>query len=141
MDDQTLDRIDQLSEEGNIQCDEGNYQEAIQLWTEALDLVPTPQNVHAESLWLEASIGDAFFLLDDFTNALSHFEKAKHNIIENAYENPFIMLRLGQCYLEDNNSELAQEYLLRAYMMEGRDIFEDESPKYLTFIGNNIDLD
>lgn len=141
MDDQTLDRIDQLSEEGNIQCDEGNYQAAIRVWTEALDLVPSPQHVHAESLWLEASIGDAFFLLDDFDNALFHFEKAKQNIIENAYENPFIMLRLGQCYLEDNNSESAQEYLLRAYMMEGRDIFEDESPKYLKFLDDNIDLD
>jgi hypothetical protein len=51
------------------------------------------------------------------------------------------MLRLGQCYLEDNNTELAQEYLLRAYMMEGRDIFEEESPKYLKFLGDNIDLD
>ncbi len=79
--------------------------------------------------------------MDDFRNALSHFEKAKQNIIENAYENPFIMLRLGQCYLEDNNSESAQEYLLRAYMMEGRDIFDDESPKYLKFLDDNIDLD
>ncbi len=80
MDDQTLDRIDQLSEEGNIQCDEGNYQEAIRVWTEALDLVPSPQNVHAESLWLEASIGDAFFLMDDFRNALSHLKRQNRTL-------------------------------------------------------------
>lgn len=141
MDDQTLDRIDQLSEEGNAYCDEENYDQAIRVWSEALALIPKPQHVHVESLWLEASIGDAYFLQDDFENALPHFENAKNNIIENAYENPFIMLRLGQCYLESINTEAAQEYLLRAYMMEGKDIFEDESPKYFTFLSNTIDLD
>lgn len=141
MDDQTLDKIDQLSEEGNSYCDEENFREAIRVWTEALNLIPSPQNVHAESLWLEASIGDAYFLEDDFENALTHFENAKSNIIENAYENPFIMLRLGQCYLETANTESAQEYLLRAYMMEGKEIFEEESPDYFNFLADNVELD
>ncbi|MDF2516959.1 MAG: hypothetical protein K0R59_2255 [Sphingobacterium sp.] len=141
MDDQTLDKIDQLSEEGNAYCDEENFPEAIRVWTEALNLVPAPQNVHSESLWLEASIGDAYFLQDDFENALLHFENAKGNIIENAYENPFIMLRLGQCYLETANTESAQEYLLRAYMMEGKEIFEEESPNYFNFLADNVELD
>ncbi|WP_223580666.1 hypothetical protein [Sphingobacterium sp. GVS05A] len=141
MDDQILDKIDQLSEEGNAYCDEENFREAIRAWTEALNLIPSPQNVHAESLWLEASIGDAYFLEDDFENALPHFENAKGNIIENAYENPFIMLRLGQCYLETANTESAQEYLLRAYMMEGKEIFEEESPKYFNFLADNVELD
>lgn len=141
MDDKILDRIDQLSEEGNAYCDEEKYSEAIRVWSEALLLIPQPQHVHAESLWLEASIGDAYFLEDDFENALTHFENAKRNIIENAYENPFIMLRLGQCFLEAQNHESAQEYLLRAYMMEGKEIFEEESPKYFDFLADHITLD
>jgi len=141
MDDQILDKIDQLSEDGNAFCDQGNYQEAIRIWNEALNLIPQPRHLHAESLWLEASIGDAFFLQGDFQNALQHFENAKRNIIENAYENPFIMLRLGQCYLESADTEAAQEYLLRAYMMEEKEIFEEEPPKYFDFLADNIDLD
>lgn len=50
----------------------------------------------------------------------------------------FILLRLGQCFLETNNTEQAKEFLLRTYMIEGKAIFEEENEKYFQFLKANI---
>ena len=43
------------------------------------------------------------------------------------------MLRLGQCAYELGKQEAA-EYLMRAYMLAGEEIFEDEDEKYFNLI-------
>jgi tetratricopeptide (TPR) repeat protein len=138
--DEICDQIEDLSEKGNEYFEEENYQEAINIWEKALTKIPNPQNYYSESQWLETTIGDAFFHLGKHSKALEHFQNAKNNIEENAYENPFIMLRLGQTFLEKNNNEEAKEFLLRAYMFEGTEIFSEEDQKYFKFLNENIDL-
>lgn len=57
------------------------------------------------------------------------------------------MLRLGESCLELGDEKNALEYLLRAYMIEGEDIFtpdengEDNGTKYFDFLRSHIDLD
>lgn len=133
-------QIEALSEQGNDYMDEENYKEAMKVWKQALALIPNPQNAYAETQWLETSIGDAYFLSEDFMKALTHFQNAKNNLENNAYENPFIMLRLGQALLENQQPEEAKEYLLRAYMFEGKEIFKNDDEKYFTFLKQNVDL-
>lgn len=133
-------QIDELSEKGSEYFEEENYTEAIKVWQRALSIIPDPQNAYAESLWLETSIGDAYFLLVDYKKALAHLQNAKSNIETNAYENPFIMLRLGQALFENNLNEDAKEYLLRAYMVEGEEIFQSEDDKYFDFLKRNVQL-
>ncbi|EDM36673.1 hypothetical protein PBAL39_25435 [Pedobacter sp. BAL39] len=135
-----LDQIAALSESGNEYMDEDDFDAAVSMWEEALELIPDPQNTYAESVWLNASIGDAWFLQDDYESALAYFLLAKSNIEENTYQNPFIMLRLGQCYLEAGDTDLAKEFLLRAYMLDGESVFEGEDDKYLTFLKTYVDL-
>jgi len=139
--DEVCEQIDDLSEQGNEYFEDENYTEAIQIWKQALAFIPQPQNVYAESQWLETSIGDAYFLMDDFTQALEHFQNAKNNIEANAYENPFIMLRLGQTLLENQQPNEAKEYQLRAYMFDGEEIFENDDTKYLKFLKQNVELE
>jgi len=134
------DQIEALSEEGNEFFDDEEYENAINIWKKALALIPQPQNTFAESLWLETSIGDAYFMLGDHENAMPYFLNAKGNIEENAYENPFIMLRVGQLYFEAGDFENAKEYLLRAYMFEGKEIFEGSKEKYFEFLQENVEL-
>lgn len=138
--DEICDQIEELSEQGNEYIDHENYDEAIKTWKQALSLIPNPQNIYAETQWLETSIGDAYFLSGNHQNALKHFQNAKNNIEKNAYENPFIMLRLGQSLLENQQKEKAKEYLLRAYMFEGKEIFEDDDEKYFNFLKQNVEL-
>lgn len=136
-----LDQLEEFIALGNSYFDEEKFADAIHVWQKALLLIPSPQNGYAESQWLESSIGDAYFLIENFPEALDYFERAKGNIQEIAYENPFIMLRLGQCFLEDNQMEQAAEFLLRAYMLEGKEIFEDEDAKYFDFLETHVKLD
>ncbi len=138
--DKVYDQIDELSEKGNAYYDNENYAKAIKTWEQALALIPHPQNAYSESQWLETSIGDAYFLIEDYTNALKHLQCAKANIEESAYENPFIMLRMGQVLFEHKQIDEAKEYLLRAYMFEGEDIFEDEDEKYVAFLKQHVAL-
>ncbi|MNE84689.1 hypothetical protein D3C80_1816200 [compost metagenome] len=72
--------------------------------------------------------------------AMPHFLNAKNNLQENAYANPFIMLRVGQLYFEEDNLEQAKEYLLRAYMLDGAEIFEGSKEKYFEFLKENVKL-
>lgn len=135
-----IDQIEDLSGEGSDLFEDEEYEQAITLWKTALALIPQPQNNYSETLWLETSIGDAYYMMEDQKTAHEHFLRAKSNISENPYESPFLMMRLGQSYLDHNNTEEAIQYLLRAYAMEGEDIFEYEDEKYLKFLGENVDL-
>lgn len=134
--DEASEQIESLSEEGNEYFDDENYDKAIGVWKQALALIPNPQNTYAETLWLETSIGDAYFMMENHQDAFPHFLNAKSNI----EENPFIMLRVGQLYFEENDFEKAEEYLLRAYMFEGKEIFEGSKEKYFEFLKQNVEL-
>ena len=135
-----LAEIDRISEEGSELFDEGKYRQAISAWEKAFAFVPDPKNTFSQSLWLHSSIGDAWFLLKDFKQSAAHFFAAKSNVEENGYANPFIMLRLGQSYLELSDAANAKEYLLRAYALEGKELFNDEDPKYFDFLSKNVKL-
>lgn len=137
---EVLDRINELSELGNDHIDEEEFDSAVDAWEEALSLIPEPQNHYLESVWLNASVGDAYFLQDDFATALTFFLTAKSNVEENVYSNPFIMLRLGECYLELADEEKAKEFLLRAYLLDPEEIFEGEDEKYFDFLNRNVNL-
>ena len=73
------------------------------------------------------------------------FDKARGNLSGAGYGNPFIMLRLGECCLEIGDEKNAIEYLLRAYMMEGKEIFEpdengeDDGQKYFDFLRTHVE--
>lgn len=138
--DEISDQIEDLSEQGSELFDEENYSGAIECWTHALALLPKPQNIYSESLWLETSIGDAYFQLADFEQAIAHFINAKGNNEENGYDNAFIMLRLGQLYFEREQFDQAKEFLLRSYMLEGEEIFEEDK-KYFSFLKENVKLE
>ena len=52
------------------------------------------------------------------------------------------MLRLGESCLEIGDEKNATEYLLRAYMMEGKEIFkgEGDKQKYFEFLRTHVDI-
>ena len=52
--------------------------------------------------------------------------------------NPFVMLRFGQCCYELNKKEEAQEYLFRAYLLAGKEIFEEDDAKYFKCVEDII---
>ena len=76
---------------------------------------------------------DAHFLNGNYAAALSALEQAMR--CPDAIGNPFIHLRLGQTQFELGNKDRAADELMRAYMGAGAEIFAEEAPKYLEFLG------
>lgn len=72
-----------------------------------------------------------------YEEAYGYLFDAKSNISGEGRNNPFIMLRLGQCSYELGKED-ATEYLMMAYMMEGKELFEDEDEKYFERIKDLI---
>lgn len=134
--DEISEKIDDLAEQGNIFFDDEQYDKALDIWLKALSLIPSPHNCYAESVWFMTSVGDAYFMQDNFSKAHEYFENAYTNISGDGTFNPFIVMRLGQCCLEKDFKDKATEYLLRAYMLDS-EVFEYEEPKYIDFLKEN----
>lgn len=125
-------KILSLCELGDSLVDKSNYDEAISKYLEALALVPVPKDIWEASTWIYTAIGDTCFIKGDYQKAKDFMYDAVN--CPDGFSNPFILLRLGQSLQESGDNEKAKEYLLRAYMLEGHKIFEDEDDKYFNLI-------
>lgn len=133
-------RLDELAEAGNAFCDTEEYEKALEVWQEALSLIPSPRQAYGESMWFEASVGYLYFVWEEYETALACFERAQGNLTGQGYGNPFVMLMMGETCLELGDEAAAEEYLLRAYMLDGAEVFEGQNPKYFDFLREHVDL-
>lgn len=108
------------------------YDEAINKYDEALSLIPDPKDQWDASLWIYVALGDAFFLKRDYKSSIEYFYNAIN--VPEGITNPFILLRLGQSLYEIGDNKKSTEYLLKAFMLEGDNIFRDEDEKYFKLI-------
>lgn len=139
-------KIEELYEKGNQLEREERYEEALQAWQEGYALIPVDSRLGLEMTnQFLAAIGDIYFLRKGmYQEAYEYFDAARGY---GGYGNPFIMLRLGECCLEIGDEKNATEYLMRAWMMEGKKIFEpdengeDDGSKYYEFLRSQVDLE
>ncbi len=111
---------------------EGNTNDAYRKYKEALDIIPEPKTSYETATWIFVSIGDLYFKNQQYDMARDYFFEAKN--CPNGVSNPYVLFRLGQSLVETNDIEQAKEFLLRAYMLVGDDIFWDEDEKYYDVI-------
>ncbi|WP_175963899.1 tetratricopeptide repeat protein [Burkholderia pyrrocinia] len=128
------DELDALSEQGNVLCDASKFDEAIQRWSAALELLPEPRVDWEAYTWLSASIGDAQYQLEEFDAARQSFFDALNG--PGGQENPFVHYRLGQSQVRLGDEEQGVASLLKAYMLDGDEIFDEdgEGEKYLQML-------
>ena len=132
LNDKTYNEIVTLSEQGDELVDCKELLEAIEKYNNALELLPNPKYIWEASTWIYTAIGDTYFLNNQFQEALDFlFESLK---CPDGLENPFVLLRIGECFYELKGFDKAKEYLLQAYMYDGMDIFEGEDVKYFDVI-------
>ena len=130
-------RLDELCAKGDCLAEEQNYPDAIKTYWEAWDLLPDPKTDWEAATWILAAVGDANFHAGDFVAGRDNLASAMH--CPDAIGNPFIHLRLGQCQFELGDMDRAADNLARAYLQEGKRIFEDDDPKYLAFIKSKLE--
>lgn len=126
--------VERLAESGNGSYEDDQLEEALIVWNRALEVIPDPKFKYDEALWLYTSIADVEFELAQYENAFQSFQAAYKS--PGGVENPFICLRLGQLYLKMGDQRRSIEYLLRAYMLDGEDVFEGEPPNLLETLRN-----
>ena len=129
--------VDDYAKEGDALCDQGKLSEAIEIWKQGLASLPEPINAQSEAVWFQVSIGDTYFMQGQYERAYGYLLEAKSNLSGEGATNPFVMMRLGQSAYELGKDD-SREYLLRAYMLEGEGIFEEENEKYLESIKDLI---
>lgn len=135
LDDELYEKISEMSELGNSFMDDGEYPSALNIFEEALSLLPAPCNTWEAYTWLKAGIADALFCMKDYEHAIEALHDAM-NGPEGAF-NPFIMMRLGQSLHEQGKPE-GVDYLCKAYMLEGEEIFSEEDGKYLNLVKHSL---
>lgn len=132
LNDKVYDKIQKKCDRGNELAGSEQYQEALTEFREALELLPEPNYIWEAATWLYGSIGDMYFQLKKYSPSLDSFMQAQK--CPDGLGNPFICVRIGECFFELGNIERAKQYLMQAYMLEGEEIFLDAEPKYLALI-------
>ncbi|ROZ77171.1 tetratricopeptide repeat protein [Ramlibacter sp. WS9] len=130
----TLEEVRRLSAAGDADAKRGQLSEAVAKYWAAWDLLPEPRTEWEAATWLLAAIGDANFRSGDFAVGRDNLSKAMR--CPSGSGNAFLHARLGQCQFELGAHDSAAEELMRAYMAAGSEIFAEEHPKYLRFLGS-----
>lgn len=112
--------IQDLADQGNVAIDQGRLGDAITLWQSALQLLPTPASQWQAAFWLYASMGEAYYQLELFDEAIVVLNQALTS--PESKENPYPYYMLGKCHWRLEH-ERAAEYLLQAYELDGQGIF------------------
>ncbi len=132
-------RMDELCAQGDAGLDSGNFDEALDAYLSALRLIPEPQEDWQAATWITMAIGETFYFMGDFVNAMKMMELAV--VCPDGLGNPAIHLRLGQISFELGDRRRAADELTRAYMGGGEEIFDDEDSRYWEFLRTVIVID
>ena len=124
--------VDNLCREGDRFAGVDQFDDAIEKYQAAWDLLPAPQNRWPTATWILVSVGDAYFGLKKYDTGSEILLDALD--YPDGEANPFLYLRLGQCLLENGQLNDAADALEEAFRRGGESLFEDEDPKYLTFV-------
>ena len=125
------DEVDRLAEVGNEALEAGDWQTAVEAWTEGLALVPEPKSLYEATMWFCASLADAYWTAGQYDLVVDFAQQAMD---ASDGGNGFVWLRLGQGQLELGQRDAAADSLMSAFMLEGYEIFEGEDPKYLQLL-------
>ncbi len=134
----TYAHIESLIDSGDKFQESGEYDRAIAQYQRAIDLVPDPICDWDISTTLLTALGETYFLQREYERA--HDTLAGVMYCPNALGNPYIHLKLGQTQFELGNMRRAKDELVRAYMGAGKEIFDDEDPKYFDLVKGSITL-
>lgn len=130
------DKLEKISKKGDKFQIDGEYILAIEEYTKGLSLLPIPMQKWDAYGWLQVAIADCYFDIENFNLAKQHYFNALSN--DTMIDNPYIHFGIGQSFFELNELDDAKEYLMKTYMLDGKDLFNDYDEKYFNLIESII---
>ena len=79
-----------------------------------------------------------YFFKEDYDKCADSFYNALN--CPDGQVSGFVHLRLGEALFELQQSDGALDHLLRAYMLEGKEIYDGEDEKYFKFLSDSVEL-
>ena len=125
-------RVDELCVAAEELAKDQNYDEAVVEYCRAFALLPMPTEQWYAANRILTGIADALFKKGDYVGAAEHLQKVM--LTPGATESSFIRMRRGQTAFERGNLSNAEQELAAVYILEGREAFNSEDPKYWEFI-------
>jgi tetratricopeptide (TPR) repeat protein len=124
-------RVERLCAEGEAFAAQQRYAAAALRFTTAFRLLPRPQDRWSVTPRLLAAMVDICFAAGDL-------ESARHAALAaldcpDVNDNPALRMKLGAIYFEEGNLEAARAEFALALSRGGREVFDDEDPKYWDF--------
>lgn len=138
LDADTYDAIVRHCKAGDLSTESGVYATAIESYRAALTMIPHPRTDWNASTWVLGVLGDAYLFSQDYEQAAIVLEEAMH--CPDGLGNPYLHLRLGQCYFDLGQSDMAADHLMRAYMGGGAELFSGQDDKYFAFLRSRAEL-
>ena len=130
--DDLYDRVVALTNEAQEWEEIEEWNKARAALEQALALLPEPKWNWEASTWIFTALGDIEFQAERYEPAREAFRQAI--LGPGAIGNPFIHLRRGQIFFELGEMKWAADELTGAYMLEGKEIFKDQDPKYFEYL-------
>lgn len=131
----TKKEIKKICEQGSEFMENDAFQEAASCFEKALDLLPIPAVDHEFYHWIMASLGDVYLS----QNKLKESENKLLEAVQGMVDNPYVWFQLGRCYRLQGKVKKATDALLRAYMLDGKDIFKDSDEDF-EFLASRVKL-
>ncbi|MBK9579776.1 MAG: hypothetical protein IPO40_22130 [Fibrobacteres bacterium] len=131
----TKKEIKNICELGSELMEKNEFTEAESSFLKALESLPDPAADHEFYHWIMASLGDAYLSQNKLKEAEKHLLEA----IKGMVDNPYVWLQLGRTYRLQSKTKKATDSLMRAYMIEGEEIFEDSQDDF-DFLKSKVKL-
>ncbi len=133
-----LRKIQAKLDQGDALLDRDEFAKALEAYRQAVALIPAPKHRHEIALPAYTALGEGFFFAGYYARALRAFGEALK--APGGVENPLLHLRIGQAHFEGREFDRAADALTRAYALGGRDVFDGEEGKYLSFLATRVPL-
>lgn len=114
-----------------------SYREAAEKFSDAWAQLPQPHGSHPETLPLLTGWANACFGAKQFEECRDRLLTAFASCPEAAH-NAELRFRLGQAYYELDDQQNAAEWMIGAYLIAPRELFQKEAPKYLEFVKSRL---
>lgn len=124
--------ITNLLDEGDELVERGKYKEAIAYYEEAMNRLPEPKEDWTLFDTIAICIGDSYYEMGEYIVADRFYTTSLTR--GSGIENPYVWYVKGRNLIKLGNKEEAIDALMRAYMLDGTDVFDTDDGEFLSYI-------
>ncbi|UTA46358.1 hypothetical protein L1F30_09230 [Simiduia sp. 21SJ11W-1] len=129
-----LARIKSLCAKGYQHYDNAEFDQALRTFYQAWVQLPKPQTQYQAAGWVLTALGDCYFKLGKWSQALEALNSAQ--FCPEGRNNLFALMRKGQVQLEQGELASARITLFNVYSQGGQDMLAKEPARYLAAIND-----